>query len=78
MNSWNHCSAMDKGVVCGGFLNAYAEMLSSGPMAFLSSAIFTALITSNRTDPAFGASTVHSRMSIRMGTLQKYVPVIQK
>jgi len=78
MNSWNHCSAVARGVVCGGFLNAYADTLFSGPAVFLSKAIFTALTTSNKTEPAFGASTVQSRMSMRMGALPKYTPLIQK
>ena len=41
------------------------------PLSFLLSAIFVARMTSKRTEPAFGASTVLNFKSMRIGALQK-------
>ena len=71
MNSLNHFSAVSNGSICGGFLKAYAERLTSEPKIFLLRAILTPLITSSITEHAFGASTVLNRKSSCIGVFAK-------
>ena len=78
MNVVKAFSAVSSGSIWGGRLKVYALMGIIAPASFLFKAIFVALTTSKRTEPAFGASTVLNFRSMRIGPLQKYVPLIQK
>lgn len=71
MKSLNISSAVSSGNICGGRLKAYAHIGTIAPLSFLFKAIFKALITSKRTEPAFGASMVENFKSICIGVLQK-------
>lgn len=71
MNEVKDFSASSSDNIWGARLKAYAQSGTNAPLSFLFNAIFVALTTSKRTEPAFGASMVLNFMSICIGALQK-------